>query len=243
MVRDHNQEYQDSDARKYAYDFDGVVRRYLLKAVARHFSLGGTALELGCYRGDMTEQILAWFPRVTVVEASSDLAQVVRGRFAARVDVITSTFEEAKLPTSYDNVFLVHTLEHLDEPIAVLERIRGWLSPAGRLFVAVPNANALSRQIAVKMGLVEFGAAVTPAEAAHGHRRTYSMDVLLSHLRRAGLRIVDYGGVVLKPLANFQFDRALSEGIVSEAYLDACDELARTYPDLSASVFAVAAAS
>ena len=67
------------------------------------------------------------------------------------------------------------------------------------------------------------------------------MDVLLSHVRAAGYRIRDYGGILVKPLANFQFDQAIAHGIVNDAYLDACNELAKTYPDLSASLFAVCA--
>lgn len=238
-TRDHNLEYQDSDEHKYAYDFDYTIRNYLLKKLAPHFVRDGTALELGSFKGDMTEQILEYFPAVTVVEGASELAELVRHRFPRKVSVVAATLEEARLNQRFDNIFLVHTLEHLDDPLAVLARVREWLAPSGRLFVAVPNANALSRQIAVKMGLVDFNGAVTVAEAKHGHRRTYSMDVMLAHLKRAGYSIRDYGGVLLKPLANFQFDQALAHGIVDDAYLDACDELARTYPELSASVFAV----
>lgn len=238
-MRNHNQEYQDNTSRKYAYDFDSVVRKYLLSTLAPYFNPTGATLELGCYKGDMTAQILEHFNTVTVVEAASELAEAVRRRFPERVSVVTATFETAILERAFDNVFLVHTLEHLDDPVGVLNRIRKWLTPAGRLFVAVPNANALSRQIAVKMGLIEFNAAVTPAEAMHGHRCTYTMDVLLGQVRKAGYRTIDHGGVLVKPLANFQFDKAIAQGIVSDAYLDACNQLAKEYPDLSASLFVV----
>jgi 2-polyprenyl-3-methyl-5-hydroxy-6-metoxy-1,4-benzoquinol methylase len=238
-MRNHNAEYQDNQTRKYAYDFDSIIRRYLLRTLSPHFVPGGTALELGCYKGDMTEQLLDFFPCITVVEAAGELASIVRERFLGRVEVINSTFETARIDASFDNVFLIHTLEHLDERVAVLARIQKWLSRHGRLFVAVPNASALSRQIAVKMGLIEHHTAVTPAEAAHGHRCTYTMDVLLSELCRAGYRIADYGGVLVKPLANFQFDRALAQGIINEAYLEACHELARSHPDLAASLYVV----
>ena len=53
--------------------------------------------------------------------------------------------------------------------------------------------------------------------------------------------IIDAGGVLVKPLANFQFDQAIALGIVGDAYLDGCNELAKTYPELSASLFAVCA--
>lgn len=241
-MRDFNSEYRDVSDRQYAYDFDWVLRKYLLQALKPYLKRDGRSLELGCYKGDMTEQILCYVDRLTVVEGSSELCELVANRFPGKIEVVNSTFESLKIDREYDTVFLVHTLEHLDDPIGVLTRIRGWMAPGGRLCVAVPNANALSRQIAVRMGLVDHHAAITPAEATHGHRITYSADVLRYHLRAAGLTVVDSGGILVKPLANFQFDRALQAGIVDEKYLDACFELGRTYPDLCASVFAVCTA-
>lgn len=238
-MRNHNLEYQDNAGRKYAYDFDTIIRRYLLDTLERHFVREGGVLELGCHKGDMTAQILEYFPHVTAVEAADGLAAGVVARFGDRVDVIASTFENLDLDRPFDNVFLVHTLEHLDDPVGTLSRIRSWMSPRGRLYIAVPNANALSRQIAVHMGLIDHNAAVTPSEEQHGHRRTYSMDVLAWHVKRAGLALLDAGGVIVKPLANYQFDQAIAAGIVSPEYVRACHELAKTYPDLSASLFAV----
>lgn len=239
QARNYDREYQDNEGRKYAYDFDTIIRRYLLSTLAPHFQRGGRVLELGCYKGDMTAQILEHFPSLTAIEGSSELADITRARFGDKVEVVVSTFEEAQPEGRFDHVFLVHTLEHLDRPLEVLARIRDWLTPDGKLYVAVPNANALSRQIAVRMGLIEHNAAVTPAEAKHGHRCTYSLDVLLAELRKAGLHVVDHGGVIVKPLANYQFDQALAAGIVSDDYVRACHDLAKTYPDLSASLYAV----
>lgn len=238
-MRDLNTEYQDSAARKYAYDFDWTVRKYLLKTLQPFLREGGPTLELGCYRGDMTEQILGYFPEVTVVEGSSELCAFVQERFGSKITAINSTFETAQLQPVYRNIFLVHTLEHLDDPVAVLAATRRWLAPGGRLFVAVPNANALSRQIAVRMGLMRYNTDVTPAEEQHGHRRTYASDEFEFHLRSAGLRTIQNGGVLVKPMANFQLDRALAEGIIDEAYIEGCFALGQLYPDLSASLYAV----
>jgi SAM-dependent methyltransferase len=236
-MRDFNTEYQDVDQRQYAYDFDWVIRRYLLKAVSSHFKQTHKALELGCFQGDMTDQLLGYFDSLTVVEAASDLCAMVKSRFPGKVEVINATFAEAELPASFDTIFLVHTLEHLDDPVGTLKKIQGWMAPDARLIVAVPNANALSRQIAVKMGLVEYNAAVTPGERDHGHRITYSMDRFEHDLRSAGLRLIDGGGILVKTLANFQFDKALKAGIINEDYLNGCYELGRLYPDLCASLF------
>ena len=115
-MRDHDLEYQDNQGRKYAYDFDTIIRRYLLKTLEPYFARKGTVLELGCYKGDMTQQILEYFPAITAVEAVRDLSEIVRRRFPARVDVVTGTFEEIRLDQRFDNIFLVHTLEHVIAP-------------------------------------------------------------------------------------------------------------------------------
>ena len=92
-VRDFNVEYQDG-ARKYAYDFDGVIRRYMMKTLAPHFR-PGRALELGCYTGEVTELIAQVYDDLTVVEASSELAEAVALRLGGRARVITATIETA----------------------------------------------------------------------------------------------------------------------------------------------------
>jgi 2-polyprenyl-3-methyl-5-hydroxy-6-metoxy-1,4-benzoquinol methylase len=236
-TRDYNAEYKDS-SRKYAYEFDATLRRYIMRAL-EPFLPSGRALEMGCYTGEMTALLAERYEDLTVVEASDELVAAASARLGARASFVHGRFESVVLPRPFDAVFLVHTLEHLDDPVGVLARVRGWLTPRGRLFVVVPNANAASRQIAVHMGLIPFNDAVTPDERSHGHRKTYSLDTLQCDIRAAGLRIVQTGGVVFKPLANFQFDAALAGAIVSEEYLEGCYRLGLRYPDLCASIFAV----
>ena len=144
------------------------------------------------------------------------------------------------MPRRYDNIVMTHVLEHLDDPVGVLARVnRDWLSERGRLFLVCPNANAASRQIAVKMGIISHQSAVTPAELEHGHRITYSLDTLERDARAAGLNVVHRSGIFFKALANFQWDRLLATDIISPAYLDGCYQLGQVYPDLCSSIFLV----
>jgi hypothetical protein len=119
----------------------------------------------------------------------------------------------------------------------VLRKVDGWLSERGLLFLVVPNANAPSRQIAVKMGLIAHNSAVTDGEARHGHRRTYTFDTLEHDARAAGLRVAHRGGVFFKPFANYQFDKLMKTDIIDQGYLDGCYELGMQYPDLCASIY------
>jgi len=238
-TRNYNAEYKDS-ARKYAYRFDAVLRRYVMRTLDP-FLPPGRALEMGCYTGDVTELIADHYDDVTVIEASEELVVAASSRLGTRARFVHGTFETVELPASYDAIFLIHTLEHLDDPVAVLQRVNGWLTDRGRLFVVVPNANAASRQIAVQMGLIPFNDAVTDDERLHGHRKTYRMDTLEREILAAGLRIVQTGGVFFKPLANFQFDKLIGGDVISDDYLEGCYRLGMHYPDLCASIWAVCA--
>jgi 2-polyprenyl-3-methyl-5-hydroxy-6-metoxy-1,4-benzoquinol methylase len=236
-TRDYNREYKDS-SRQYAYDFDGVLRRYVMRALDPFFR-PGKALEMGCYKGDVTELIAARYADLTVIEASDELVAVAKARLGGRARFINSTFEAAAVTDRYDAIFLIHTLEHLDDPTLVLRRVNGWLAPAGRLFIVVPNANAPSRQIAVQMGLIPHNSAVTESERIHGHRTTYSLDTLEREALAAGLRVVQSGGVFFKPLANYQFDKLMGGDVITDAYLEGCYRLGQHYPDLCASIYVV----
>ena len=121
----------------------------------------------------------------------------------------------------------------------MLKGIKKWLSPQGRLFIAVPNANAISRQIAVKMGIVDYNSVVTKDEYMHGHRKTYTLDTLEFDIKQSGLNIVDSGAIFFKPFANFQFDSMIEHKIIDDAYLEGCFQLGKKYPDFCASVYAV----
>ena len=236
--RDYNVEIKDTADHQYAYSFDfDVMHPYMIKSFEPFFK-NGSLLELGSFKGDFTQRFLAHFDDVTCVEASNVAIEEAKLKLGDKVKFVNSLFERATLPRRYDNIVLTHVLEHIDDPVQVLKRINDeWLAEGGRLFLVCPNANAPSRQIAVNMGLITHNAAVTPAEAAHGHRCTYSLDTLERDAVAAGLTVAHRSGIFFKALANFQWDRLLQTDIVSREYLEGCYQLGQQYPDLCASIF------
>jgi SAM-dependent methyltransferase len=237
-TRDYDREAGQFGDRKYNYDFDARVRAYMMRTF-EPFLPAGRALELGCYLGDSTEWLCGRYDDLTVIEAAPSLVEAAQMRFGDRARFVCSTFEAAELAETFDAIFLINTLEHLDDPVGVLRRIRSWLAPKGRLFLLVPNAQAPSRQIAVKMGLIAHNAAVTDAERKNGHRNTFSFDTLERAVREGGLAAVHRGGLIFKALANYQFDQALEAGIISDAYVEGCYQLGMQYPELCASIFLI----
>lgn len=236
--RDYNKEARDSAERKYAYRFDFDVMHPFMIRSFEPFFVSGSLLELGSFRGDFTERLLAHFGDVTCVEASNEAITEARQRLGARAIFVNGLLEDVQLPRRYDNIVLTHVLEHLDNPLKILRRIGDeWLSDNGRFFLVCPNANAPSRQIAVKMGLITHNAAVTAPEAEHGHRITYTLDTLERDAVAAGLRVTARSGIFFKALANFQWDRLLDTDIISKEYLEGCYKLGQVYPDLCSSIF------
>jgi SAM-dependent methyltransferase len=236
--RDYNRESKDNAERRYAYDFDHrVMHPFMLRSFEPFFVDGGV-LELGSFEGAFTQRLLPYFTDVTCVEASNEAAENARKAIGSRAEIIEGLFETVQLPRTYENIILTHVLEHLSDPVAVLRRINDeWLSEKGRFFLTCPNANAPSRQIAVKMGLISHNSAVTPGESEHGHQITYSLDTLERDVRAAGFNVVLRSGVFFKALANFQWDRLLQTDIISDEYLEGCYQLGQQYPDLCSSIF------
>ncbi len=236
--RNYNKEIKDVDNRKYFYGFDyDVMHPLMLKSFIPFFKKGNL-LELGSFKGDFTKRLLPYFGDITCVEASSEAIKFAKKKLGKKIKFFNGLFEKTTLPTKYDNIVLTHVLEHLDNPIKLLKKINDkWLSDNGRLFLVCPNANAPSRQIAVKMGLISHNSAVTPAEKKHGHRITYSLDTLEHDAKAGGLKVIHRSGIFFKALANFQWDKLLKTDIISSEYLDGCYELGQQYPDLCSSIF------
>lgn len=238
--RDYDNEIIDNTGRKYTYNFDSsVIHPYMIRSFEPFF-LPGSLLELGSFKGELTRRLLEHFDDVTCVEASGVAIAEAKAKLGKRSTYINSTFETVTLPKRYDNIVLTHVLEHLDDPVRVLKRVNDeWLAGGGRFFLVCPNANAPSRQIAVKMGLITHNTAVTSAEAAHGHRCTYTLDTLERDAVAAGLKVVHRSGIFFKALANFQWDRLLQTDIISKDYLEGCYKLGQHYPDFCSSIYLV----
>lgn len=236
--RQYNEELKDNSGRMYSYKFDfDVMHPYMIRSFEPFFN-NGSLLELGSHKGNFTRRFLSYFDDVTCVEASDVAVEEAKKKLGEKVTFVNAVFEKASLPKSYDNIVLTHVLEHLNDPVLVLKRINEeWLAEGGRFFLVCPNANAPSRQIAVKMGLITHNAAVTPAEAEHGHRCTYTLDTLERDTVAAGLKVVHRSGIFFKALANFQWDRLLQTDIISKEYLEGCYKLGQQYPDLCSSIF------
>jgi 2-polyprenyl-3-methyl-5-hydroxy-6-metoxy-1,4-benzoquinol methylase len=240
MKRNFDTEISDLENSKYGYNFDlDVMHPFMIRSMQPFFQ-GDSILELGSYKGQFTNRLVDHFKSITCIEASKEAINEAKKKLPSNVQIIQGTFEDVKLEQKFDLIIMTHVLEHLDNPEIVLKRIKKeWLTKNGKLIIIVPNANAISRQIAVEMGIIESTNSITESEYQHGHRSTFNLETLNKVVNNAKLDIVSQTGIFLKSFANFQWDLILKEKIVAQDYLDGCYVVGQRYPDLCASLMLV----
>jgi 2-polyprenyl-3-methyl-5-hydroxy-6-metoxy-1,4-benzoquinol methylase len=210
---------------------------YMIDTFRNNF-IKGEALEIGCGNGNFTSKIKKYFKKLTVIEASSNFAKRLK-RNNKKITIINSTFEKFDTKKKFDNIFLIHTLEHVTNRKKFLSKVRSYLSNKGRLFVVVPNADAASRLIAVNMGLIKKKTSITKKEKKHGHTITFDSSSLKKNILKAKLKIIKNGGIFFKSLANFQIDDCIKNKIINKKFLDGCYELGKFYPKFCSSIYCI----
>jgi 2-polyprenyl-3-methyl-5-hydroxy-6-metoxy-1,4-benzoquinol methylase len=205
-------------------------------------SPNGIALQLGCADGFETKLLSGLARNLDVIDGSQEFIEKCKKNSCPNVRFIHSLFEEYKLGhgvEKYDYVFASYVLEHVFDVQPVLDMIKAVLKPLGLLFVIVPNARALSRQLAQHMKIVTDLKELTENDINHGHRRVYDRPDLNRDIDKAGLEIVAQGGIFFKMLAHFQMDKLLEEGFLTRDHMEGLYRLGLEYPDLCDSLYAV----
>ena len=193
-----------------------------------------SCVELGSADGRMTERLATLFPHdLTAVDGTREYVDEVARRLP-QITAVHSLFEAYAPGRTFDAAVLGHVLEHVADPVAILDVTRELLSPGGIAIVTVPNANSIHRHVGVAMGMLASTTELNEADLRIGHRRVYTRDTLLADVQHAGLKIEHAGGVYLKPLSNAQIE-AWPEELIQAFY-----EVGKQWPDLCAELMVVA---
>lgn len=222
-----------------AAPFDALMRSYMMRTFSPWFA-DGPCLQVGCAHGDQTSLLLQRFDDLTVLEPDPTFIAHTRDRLGDRVVFVESLLEDYETDRRFDTIIFSHVLEHVADPVAALRRLGELLAPGGRLYVIVPNAEAPSRHIAVKMGLFSQLEELSEADKAAGHRRVYRLDTLHRDVSAAGLQAEHSGGIFYKPLANFQLNALIGGPLIGDEFMEACYALGKERPAECASIFVVA---
>lgn len=223
-----------SNVSLYSAGVNSASTKYFFKIAERHM-IGDSILEMGPAEGVMTELLAATGRKLTLVEGSGLFCDDLRRRFPD-ANVIHALFEEFQSSELFDNIILGHVLEHVENPLEILSRVKRWLKPgAGRLFAAVPNARSLHRQAAVIMGILREEGMLNEMDLHHGHRRVFNPEMFRNVFTQAGLEIEIFGGYWMKPLSNAQIEASWTPKMV-EAFM----VLGERYPDIAGEIYVLA---
>jgi SAM-dependent methyltransferase len=112
----------------------------------RHWTKKGLVLDVGCGRG-LTLSYLRDAGYQTIGFEVSDIA-AHHARDLRGLDVRTGDFLNSDLPDdTFEAVIFWHSLEHLSDPLAALDRATRLLKPGGLLVIAVPNFDSLQAAV------------------------------------------------------------------------------------------------
>jgi 2-polyprenyl-3-methyl-5-hydroxy-6-metoxy-1,4-benzoquinol methylase len=158
-----------------------LSKRSILRHLPRRSDLN--VLDLGC--GYQATLLRALFPHLTS-GLGIDVRISPQAKQQAKLSFIESTIETA-LPEleedRFDLILLISVLEHLWEPLPVLEHCRRVLQPGGMLFVNVPTWRGKY--------FLEFSAfrlGTSPALEMDDHKMYYNRRDLWPLLVRAGFK-------------------------------------------------------
>jgi len=139
-------------------------------------------LDVGCFEGDLLGKLKSqtkW--KLFGLEANAAAVEAARSKGHS---VWQATAEDAVLVVpqgvAFDLIFLGQTMEHLDDPLAALNRLKLLLAPGGAIVVGVPNLD--SKQVEL------FGPTWAHWHMPY-HRTLLSRRALRLMARYAGMRV------------------------------------------------------
>ncbi|MDH6260843.1 class I SAM-dependent methyltransferase [Bradyrhizobium sp. BR13661] len=221
---------------KNIYDFDNEISlTWYPKRIARVVNDPRSVLDLGLGHGFATELFSDGCKRHVVLEGSPAVIQNFRLRFPDnRSEVIETYFEEFDTDERFDLIVMGFVLEHVDDPLLILSRFRKFLAPAGKLFVAVPNAEVMNRRLGHLAGMLPDMEALSENDLVLGHQRYFTVRSLTQLVSDAGYKLETMEGIYLKPFATSQL---LSLNLDTKVIRALC-EMGVDYPELSCGLLA-----
>jgi 2-polyprenyl-3-methyl-5-hydroxy-6-metoxy-1,4-benzoquinol methylase len=208
--------------------------KYSFSIFSRFLKSNMKILELGPAEGLMTEELIKLDPNLTVIEAASKFCRDLSNKFPS-IKIYQNLFEEVEIKEKFDAIILGHVLEHVDNPLNILNKIKSWLQPNGIVCCAVPNARSIHRQIAVEMGLITSIFEKSEKDIHHGHLRIYTPELLYSEFLTKSYSIISSGGYWLKPISDSQIEKSWTNEMI-QAFM----VLGEQYPDIAGEIYVIA---
>jgi len=232
ILDDHVVAYQGESL----YDFDNqILLNWYPRRILENVEGAKSVLELGLGHGFTTKCLSNNFDRHLVLEGSAAIIQNFKKRFPeCDAEIVETYFEAFDTDETFDVIIMGFILEHVEDPLEIISRYKKFLSPGGRFFLAVPNAEALNRRLGYIAGMLPNMNDLSENDLLQGHKRYYTVTSLTEEITRAGFKIDKIEGIYLKPLTTSQ---VISLNLDKKIILALC-EVGVLYPELSCGILA-----
>jgi 2-polyprenyl-3-methyl-5-hydroxy-6-metoxy-1,4-benzoquinol methylase len=237
----------DLNALVKTYNIDNLYEQYkryeFLEKLGSHITLKNSRIiELGSAMGHMTEILSKIAKTIVAVDGSRDFIEIAQKRVenSNNVKFYESYFENFRLDEKFDCLIMHHILEHIENPIPLLSNIKKFLKKESVVAISVPNAHALSRQLAVEMGLLPSIYALSDNDKHHGHYRVYDWSTLEEQIKNNGFNIIGKHGLSFKLFCDKQNIDMLNARIIGEEQIKGLWKIGDEYPNLAGAIMIVA---
>jgi len=209
--------------------FDKILGEYMAKEIIK-LSKGPIILDLGCGDRAITKKLADNFEKVIGVDGSKTNIEHAR-KSVKGATFYHSLIEDFYTDEEFNTIILGSVLEHVDNPITVLQKTKGWLNEEGYIVIVVPNAFSLHRRIGKMIGILDDLHDFSQLDIKLGHKRVYDMEMLQKNVEASGLKTESSGGIFLKPLPNNEME------LWSKERCDAYYEIGKELPEWSAYIY------
>lgn len=160
--------------------------KYVLDVVESYEKSSALAIcDIGCGPGRLLEEARKRGHSVFGIEPEATSQKVLREK---NIDFFAGFFPLPQdLGKKFDVIFLLNTLEHMREPLDVIRGLKKYLNERGRVFISVPNLDALVNRILHEKAGV-FG--------GHSHIQFFNVATLSKLLENSGFRVLESETVI-----------------------------------------------
>lgn len=228
VLDDHIAAY--GDGFDFAFDNE-VMLNWYPRRIMELTNSKNSVLELGIGHGYTCNYFSHFYAKYSVIDGSSLIIKNFKQQYPeTKAQIIETYFETFEISQKFDVIIMGFVLEHVDNPVQILNHFKKFLAPDGRCFVTVPNAESLHRRFGHEAGLLPDMSALGIGDHALGHQRLYTVASMTRQLEDCGFRIVRQEGIFLKPVTTSQLK---SLGLSKEILEGMC-KVGVDYPELSA---------
>ena len=150
-----------------------LCQKFFLEWLVSFLEKEDQVLELGYGDGFVTNYLYEKNINITVIEGSSILVEKAKTKHP-NLSCIKTLFEEYNPKKKYNIILALHILEHVDNPLTLLNHLYNLLTEKGKIIIAVPNCESIHRRLALIMNLHESLDALSQRDLMVGHQRVYS---------------------------------------------------------------------